>query len=93
MVCVLPLLGANSLVRIARCPLCPDSDQILHRSEMSRCVRGRTDGIDVVGLDIPPAQARMSAPRSVLEGKQALSTGDFKPPVGHRHRRAVAYLA
>jgi hypothetical protein len=30
------LLGAYSLVRLARCPLSPNSDQVLHRSEMSR---------------------------------------------------------
>jgi hypothetical protein len=34
------LLGAYSLVRLARCPLCPDSDQVLRRSEMSRWTIG-----------------------------------------------------
>jgi hypothetical protein len=31
------LINRSSLVRPIRCPLCPDSDQILQRSEMSRC--------------------------------------------------------
>jgi hypothetical protein len=31
----------DALVRLARCPLCPDSDQILQRSEMSRCANFR----------------------------------------------------
>ena len=30
------LLGASSLARLTRCPLCPDCDQVLHRSELSR---------------------------------------------------------
>jgi hypothetical protein len=45
------LLGAYSLVWLARCPLCPDSDQVLHRSEMSRWAHLQTHAVQqTVGL-------------------------------------------
>jgi hypothetical protein len=35
------LINRDRLVRLARCPLCPDSDQIPQRSETTRCANNR----------------------------------------------------
>src|SRR6516165_6111140 len=40
------LLGAFSLARLTRCPLCPDCDQVLHRSAMSRWAKSRHPSIE-----------------------------------------------
>jgi hypothetical protein len=36
-----PWLQLQEAVRPTQCPLCPDSDQILRHSEMTRCANGR----------------------------------------------------
>src|SRR5260370_35563596 len=35
------VINRARLVLLAQCPLCPDSDQMLPRNEMTRCARSR----------------------------------------------------
>ena len=56
------LRSRNVPRRLDRCPLCPDSDRIAHRSEMSRWAKSGSDPYDCAGsVGHPEIDARSRA--------------------------------